>query len=62
MTPQSPEDILKVKVDVRFFVFNIWRDWHEKMEHDHEENDSSAFVRNDDISDDAGAGAGTGAE
>ena len=45
-----------------FFAFNIWRDWHEKMEYDHEENDSFAFVRNADISDDAGTGAGAGAE
>ena len=32
------------------------------MEYDHEENDSFAFVRNADISDDAGTGAGAGAD
>ena len=32
------------------------------MEYDHKEDDSFAFIRNADISDDAGTGTGTGAE
>lgn len=57
------EDILKSKTKCSIFVFNnIWRSRYEKMEYDHEENDSFAFCCNADISDDAGTGAGAGTE
>ena len=39
------EDILKSKTKCSIFVFNnIWRSRYEKMEYDHEENDSFAFA------------------
>ena len=62
LTLLNMEDILKVKLNVGFLHLILWRNWHEKMEYDHEEDGSFTFIRSADISDDAGAVAGTGAE